>query len=81
MFGEPEYLRELGWVEKDGDGEQIKAAIAVVNASYGFVVLRFGADTCKFLHWEMTRESAIEWAVDRARKEVSKHEILQYVNE
>ena len=77
MWGEPAYLKELGWIETDHDGEQIKAAIAVTHANYGFVILRFGADTCRFLHWEMTQNEAIEWAVDRSRKEIALHEIKE----
>lgn len=78
MWEEPEYVRELGWNEVDEDGEKIKTAIVVTHASFGYVVLRFGADTCRFLNWALTREEAIEWAVDRARKEISHHEIIEY---
>jgi hypothetical protein len=77
MWGEPEYLKELGWVERDEHDEQIKATIAVTHSNYGFVVLRFGRDTCRFLHWAMTKEEAIEWAVDWARKEIAHNEIQE----
>lgn len=72
-----EYLRELGWAEFNDDGEMVKATITVSACVYGYVVLRFGHPHVEFLKWFRLSSDAIEWAVDRVRKEQGQHEMAE----
>lgn len=74
------YARELGWDEKDDDGELIPVMIIVVDANLGYNVLRL-AYFCELLEWFSDREDAIDYAVDSCRMEISKHEYDEFTKD
>ncbi len=70
------YSRELGWNEYDSEGDLVPAMIVAVDAQLGYNILKIGAE-CKFIEWVEDRDEAIEIAVDKARNEISIHEMRQ----
>lgn len=70
------YVKALGWYEFDDDGDKVPSAIAVTFNYLGYSVFRLGQNV-EHLKWLFSKEEAIEWAVDRSRKEIAEHEMRQ----
>lgn len=70
------YEKALGWSEYDEEGDKRPVRILVMRCDIGYSVFRDGQDVFH-LHWDIEKEGAIEWAVDRARQEIADHELKQ----
>lgn len=70
------YHKELGWKEFDDDGDSVTVAITVIDTDFGYCVFR-NSPTITMMNWFQNLDEAVEWGVDRARKEISDHEIKQ----
>ena len=75
------YQKALGWKEYDNDGDLMQASITVVNVKWGYSVFRHGNDSVQHLYFSTILSEAVEWAVDRARKEIADHELKQVERE
>jgi len=76
MTNRTKYTKHLGWHEFDDDGDKTPAVIFVLDTSFGYGVFRQGMET-ESIFWSKYLDEAVEWAVDRARSEISDHEIKQ----
>lgn len=70
------YAKRLGWNEFDEEGSKTPASIFVRDVSWGYSVFREG-NKLQMLYWTKSLDEAVEWAVDRARKEIAEHEVQQ----
>jgi len=70
------YAKALGWNEFDERGDRVPVTLCVIDSKIGYNILRFG-EYCEHLEWFLSREDAIDWAVDYQRKEVAEHELRQ----
>ena len=68
------YTRNLGWNEVDENGDEVEVMIIVLDANLGYNIFRLG-EYCELLDWYLSREEALEYAIDTSRKEISYHEI------
>lgn len=80
MTNRTKYSKFLGWHEFDEDGNKTPVVIFVLDTTFGYGVFRQGEET-ENAYWSQEMDDAVEWAVDRARAEISNHEIKQIERE
>jgi len=71
------YYKDLGWNEFDSDGDKVPVAIFVYDVEMGYACFRQGQDGKELVFHSLDLDEAVEWGVDRARREIADHEIKQ----